>query len=174
MHHSTLTTGQILRSGYLGNRCHGNQKTFAWLISHPKSNGFPKGRALVWKETVTVDFCYHGNHHVVMATKNVPLWGRICETESAHIHFFLSNSHTLMLCCVIEATPLTTPSERVKALVLLWNRILWNRHVIMHYPQKPTGSSKTRQNPIKMTRFWQAYWRGGVVGLSVPHLTREN
>ncbi len=117
MRHRTLTTGKILRSGYLGNHCHGNQKTFAWLISHLRSNGFLKGRTLVRKETVTLDFCYHGNHHVVIATKNVPLWGMICERESVHIHFFLSNSYTLVFCCVSEATPLTRPSERVKALV---------------------------------------------------------
>ncbi len=117
MCHRTITTGKILRSGYLGNHCHGNQKTFTWLISHLKSNWFLKGMQLVWKETVTMDFCYHGNHHVVIATKNLPLCGMICERESVHIHFFLSNSYTLMLCCVSEPTPLTRPSERVKALV---------------------------------------------------------
>ncbi len=29
--HGTLTTGKILRSGYLGNGCHGNEKMFLIL-----------------------------------------------------------------------------------------------------------------------------------------------
>ena len=31
MGHGTLTTGKILRSGYLGNGCHGDEKTFSIL-----------------------------------------------------------------------------------------------------------------------------------------------
>ncbi len=46
----------------------------------------------------------------------------------------LSNSYTLMLCCVSESTPLTRPSERVKALVssiemLVWTNILADLYI---------------------------------------------
>ncbi len=70
--HRTLTTGKILWSDYLDNRFHGNQKAFSWLIGHLKSNGFLKGWYWSKRETVSKDFWYHGNQHVVIAPKMCP------------------------------------------------------------------------------------------------------
>ena len=42
--HGTLTTGKILRSGYLGNGCHGDGKIFPILkysLDWPKNSAFP-------------------------------------------------------------------------------------------------------------------------------------
>ena len=57
--------------GYLDNCCHGNQKTSIELIKHLKGYGILSGRALGGTRIVVMDFCYHGNHSVFMATKKV-------------------------------------------------------------------------------------------------------
>ncbi len=59
------------------------------------------GGTLGGTRIVAMDFCYHGNHCVAMATK------KCLETHRTP----LSGS---------VATPLTRPSERVKALVLVY------------------------------------------------------
>ncbi len=62
------------------------------------------------RETVSRDFCYHGNHHVVIATKMHTCEDRGDERELVPTHF----PH-----CVSVAPPLTRPSERGKALVFI-------------------------------------------------------
>ena len=58
--------------GYLDNRYHGNQKTSPELIKHLKGYGILSGGALGGTKIVAMDFCYHGNRCVSMATKKVP------------------------------------------------------------------------------------------------------
>ena len=64
--HRTLITGKILRSRYLGYCYHGNQKTSTELTKHPKGCGILSGGTLDGRRVVAMDFCYHGNHYVVM------------------------------------------------------------------------------------------------------------
>ncbi len=66
---------------------------------HLKGYGILSGGALGGTRIVAMAFCYHGNHCVAMATK------KCLETDRT----LLSDS---------VATPLTRPSERVKALVI--------------------------------------------------------
>ncbi len=87
--------------GYLDNRCHGNQKTSPELTKHLKGYGILSGGALGRTRIVAMDSCYHSNHCVAMVTK------KCLETHG-----------TLLISSV--ATPLTRPSERVEALVILY------------------------------------------------------
>ncbi len=68
MGHGTLTTGKILRSGYLGNGCYGDEKTFSilkysidWGKNGPgrsiMDGSKNLGYLLPWKPT-----CCHGNN----------------------------------------------------------------------------------------------------------------
>ena len=82
---------------YLDNSCHGNQKTSLELIKHLKGYGILSGRTLGGTKIVVMDFCYHGNPSVAIATKK-----------------WIETYKTLLTGSV--ATPLTRPSEGVKAL----------------------------------------------------------
>ncbi len=44
--HRTLITGKILGSSFLGNHCHGNQKTYSDLAKRPKGRGISSGGSL--------------------------------------------------------------------------------------------------------------------------------
>ncbi len=57
--------------GYLDNCCHGNPKTSSELMKRLKGYGILSGGALLLKKIVAMDFCYHGNCYVVIATKDV-------------------------------------------------------------------------------------------------------
>ncbi len=123
--------------GYLDNRCHGNKKTSPELTKHLKGYGILSGGAFGGTRIVVMDSCYHGNHCVAMVTK------KCLETHG-----------TLLISSV--ATPLTRPSERVKALVCYKdteyvkffgpyrtfcpaNRQSFARHAVRHYQIEMSG-----------------------------------
>ena len=47
-------------------------KNLPKALKRPKGYGMLSGEALEVEEFVVMDICYHGNHGVVIATKNIP------------------------------------------------------------------------------------------------------
>ncbi len=91
--------------GYLDNRCHGYQKTYSDLTKHTKGCGILSGG------TLDGYWCVENRYYEPMLP-----WEPL--SVAMVIKKCLLIQRTLLIVSV--ATPLTSPSERFKALVLLY------------------------------------------------------